>query len=365
MVDHRSSEIPGWTRGQGGIDEDWDEFVGRMEDGHHAQTSRWGLVQSHRGWDVDRLLLTGEGEQLAGAQILSRSVARFGRVAYLDRGPLITAGRPDLTDSVIDALRRFSRERRIDLMIVQPPDHAHLLGAAMRNSGFGPSHIKMSLPATTVLDLRQEPDALLAGMKSKTRYNIRLGLRSGITVRRGDRSDVAVFHRMLEQTASRQGFVPNRLDYLLDLYETLGSWCEVFVAEYEGQAVAGLLAMTFGDTVVYKRGAWSGEEGNRRPNEVMHWEAIKWANAHGFKRYDFDGIEPDIARSVLAGEKVSGAAADSVTRFKLGFGGEVLLLPEASTYLPNRIVRLGHDRVYPRLASLRVMKRLVKRMRVA
>ena len=181
MVEHRSSEIPGWTRSQGGIDEDWDEFVGRMEDCHHAQTSRWGLVQSHRGWDVDRLLLTADGEQLAGAQILSRSVARFGRVAYLDRGPLITAGRPDLADSVIDALRRFSDERRIDLMIVQPPDHAHLLGAAMRSSGFGPSHIKMSLPATTVLDLRQEPDALLAGIQMAVIAAVSISLRRGVS----------------------------------------------------------------------------------------------------------------------------------------------------------------------------------------
>jgi lipid II:glycine glycyltransferase (peptidoglycan interpeptide bridge formation enzyme) len=250
------------------------------------------------------------------------------------------------------------------VMIVQPPDGGHDVHAIMRSSGFGPSFFKASLPATTVLDLSRGGEAILAGMKPKTRYNVRLGERSGITVRRGDHTDIPVFHAMLERTAERQRFVANSASYLRLLYKTLGPWCQVFIAEFEGRPIAGMLAMTFGDTVVYKRGAWSGEEGKRRPNEVMHWEAIRWAISEGFARYDFDGIEPDVARAVLAGEKISGSAVESVTRFKLGFGGDVVLLPEASTYLPAQTTRFIHDRMYPRIADVRVVRQLVKRLRV-
>jgi lipid II:glycine glycyltransferase (peptidoglycan interpeptide bridge formation enzyme) len=234
----------------------------------------------------------------------------------------------------------------------------------MRSAGFGDTHLKTALAATTILDLRPDPDDLMKAMKSKTRYNIRLGERSGVTVRLGTHQDVAVFHSMLMKTAERQGFVPNSLTHLEDLHETLGDWCRIFLAEVDGRAVAGMLAMTFGDTVVYKRGAWSGDEGDKRPNEVMHWGVIQWAREHGFTRYDFDGIEPDIARTVLAGEKVSGSATESVTRFKLGFSGEILLLPETVSFVPNRVLRFGYDRMYPQIAHFGPVKQLVKRARV-
>lgn len=343
---------------------EWDDFVLRCPGGHHTQSSPWGTVQAGRGWAVDRMVISDGSTILAGAQILTRVVKGAGSVAYVDRGPLAIDDSPELLAEVVDHLRRHLRVNRIRLAVIHPPDTAHQLGALLASSGFGPSYFKSSLEATTVLDLTRTPDEILAGMKSKTRYNVRLGLRSGMEVRQGTREDLPVFHAMLEKTAERQGFVPNSLQYLEDIYDTLGPWSQVFLAEYEGQAVAGMLAMTFGDTFVYKRGAWSGEEAARRPNEVMHWGAIQWAVEHGFTRYDFDGIEPDIARAVLDGKGIPGSAVDSVTRFKLGFGGDVVLLPQVSTYLPNRLLRFGHDHVYPLVADKRLVRRLVRNVRI-
>ncbi|MDX1748403.1 MAG: GNAT family N-acetyltransferase, partial [Halobacteriales archaeon] len=168
----------------------------------------------------------------------------------------------------------------------------------------------------------------------------------------------------LQQTAERQGFVPNSMGHLEDLYETLGPMCRIFLAEHDGRPIAGMLAIAFGDTVVYKRGAWSGQGGKLRPNEAMHWEAIRWAIGEGYSRYDFDGIELDAAQAALAGEKLPRSAVNSVSRFKLGFGGDAVLLPEASVHVPNRLLRFGHDHVYSRISGLGPVKRLVKRMRV-
>lgn len=354
-----------WTEMPSGIDPDWDELVARSEGGHHAQTSRWGMVQERRGWDVTRLASTGPDGMRGIVQILTRPVRGLGRVGYLDRGPLLAGDSPDLLHDAVAMLRGFARRNRLTLLLVQPPDHAHGLHGVMRSMGFGPAHVKTSLAATTVLDLQDGTDRLMSEMKSKTRYNIRLGQRSGMTVRVGDRSDVSTFHALLEKTAQRQGFVANSRGYLEDLYDTLGPWCRIFLAEFEGHPVGGMLAMTFGDTVVYKRGAWSGEEGKRRPNEVMHWEVIRWAIQEGFTTYDFDGIEPDVARAVIAGDPIPGDALESVTRFKLGFGGRVVILPESSTYVPNRLLRFGHDHVYSRLADLGPVKQVVKRARIA
>ena len=365
MTSRQSPSIEAWAVAPAGIEAEWDAFVAATEGGHHAQTSRWGEVQSRRGWDVTRLIsCDGGGRMSGGVQILTRPVRGLGRVGYIDRGPLLADVGPRSARAAAEMLARFARDSGVTLMVVQPPDNAHELHRVMRSAGFGPSHVKTSLAATTRLDLSLAPEDLMAGMKSKTRYNIRLGKRSGITVRVGERGDVRSFHEMLLQTAERQGFIANSESYLEDLFDTLGSDCRIFIAEYEGRPVAGMLALTFGDAVVYKRGAWSGEEGKRRPNEVMHWEAISWAIDMGYRWYDFDGIEPEVAKAVLDGQKIPGEAIESVTRFKLGFGGELLLLPETSTYLPNRMLRFAHDRVYSRIAHVSLVKRLVKKARV-
>jgi lipid II:glycine glycyltransferase (peptidoglycan interpeptide bridge formation enzyme) len=147
---------------------------------------------------------------------------------------------------------------------------------------------------------------------------------------------------------------------LFDELDPLGQ-CALFIAEADGVPVATILLVAFGGRVVYKRGGWSGSHGDWRPNESLHWAAMRWAKEQGFAEYDFDGIEPDVARAVAAG--VAGPEATHVTRFKLGFGGDVVLLPESLAYIPNRILRLGYTTVFPRIRRWRFVKRAIKRLR--
>ena len=56
---------------------------------------------------------------------------------------------------------------------------------------------------TIQLDLRPPPDDILAQMKQKWRYNIRLAERKGITVRIGGEADLATFYALSQVTAAR------------------------------------------------------------------------------------------------------------------------------------------------------------------
>ena len=67
----------------------------------------------------------------------------------------------------------------------------------------------------------------------------------------------------------------------------------------------------------------------------MHWTAIQWAKAAGYRYYNFEGIDADAARAQLAGAPLESDLLKSVTRFKLGFGGEVRLLPGVYDYVYN------------------------------
>ena len=60
---------------------------------------------------------------------------------------------------------------------------------------------------------RASEDELLGRMKQKTRYNIRLAERKGVSVRTGGAADIPRLFRMYAETADRDGFVIRNEEY--------------------------------------------------------------------------------------------------------------------------------------------------------
>jgi lipid II:glycine glycyltransferase (peptidoglycan interpeptide bridge formation enzyme) len=341
-------------------DPDWDGFV-LASGGRPAQTTPWGRVKAASGWSADRVEVWRDQALVAGAQLVHRKLPAVGRVGYLDGGPL--ASGPSEIETVVEAIQDLCRRLGVRSLVVDPPLGSEPAIRAMQDHGFVRSHVKTALAATVTVDLTQSEEQILARMRSSTRQNIRKAERAGTVVRKGDRQDLPVVSELLASTASRQGFVSAEEDYLTALFDELDPLGQValFIAEAEGAPVATILLVAFGGRVFYKRGGWSGTHGEWRPNESLHWAAMRWARESGFVEYDFDGIEPDVARAIAAG--VAGPEPTHVTRFKLGFGGDVVLLPESLTYLPNPIVRLGYTTIFPKVRKWRIVKRAVKRLR--
>jgi lipid II:glycine glycyltransferase (peptidoglycan interpeptide bridge formation enzyme) len=205
----------------------------------------------------------------------------------------------------------------------------------------------------------------MAAMDSKTRYNIRLSERKGVTVREGTDGDLSTFYRLLLDTGARQEFTTYDEQYystVWHLYAPRG-YARVFLAEYRGEPVSALFAIAFGDTVTYWRGAWSGRHGNVHPNEALHWAAIRWAGENRYKYYDFEGIDPEVAHAVVRGEPLSAGTQRSVATFKLGFGGEVVFWPGVYDWVPNPVLRRAYSVVAPRLATGGMVTRAIEMLR--
>jgi lipid II:glycine glycyltransferase (peptidoglycan interpeptide bridge formation enzyme) len=224
-------------------------------------------------------------------------------------------------------------------VLIQPA-HAHpRCTALLEKSGFRPSAVQAAPTATVVIDLTRSRDELLARMKGKTRYNVRIGLRKGVAVRGGDEADLATFHRLLAATGRRNDFSIHPFEYYQAVWRAFEprGCVKLFIAEYAGQPIAALLALTFGNTVTYWRGAWGGEHGALHPNEALHWHAIEWAKQRGFRWYDLDGIEVSQAEGLAP--EASGKLYRADTTFKTGFGGEYQLFPGAHEYVANPVLR--------------------------
>jgi peptidoglycan pentaglycine glycine transferase (the first glycine) len=168
-----------------------------------------------------------------------------------------------------------------------------------------------------LLDLTRSEEDLLGSMKSKTRYNIRLAERKDIKVRQGTMDDLPALAAMYEETAARDGFTIRPLAYYLDAWRSFveADMGMPLLAEYEGDPVAAIFLVRYGDRVTYMYGASTQHERNRMPNYLLQWEAIRWAKAEGCTTYDFWGAPTEF---------VEDDPLWGVWRFKDGFRGDVV-----------------------------------------
>lgn len=317
----------------------WDRFVEATPGGHHVQTGSWAMLKEMHNWRVLRATLTNGQGLVAGAQFLVKRLPVHGKVAYIAQGPVIRAG--VAMESVMHMIDMALHEADIDVVFIIPSHHQGAFVEHLHANGLVPHNIPLLPRATTIINLEPDLEMILNNMKSKTRYNIRYAERKGITVTEGGVDRLTGFYEMLQKTGERNTFTPESLDYYERMYDLFTDRrnLRLIFAEYENQPVSAILLIAFGDTVVYKRGGWTGEHGNLRPNEALHWDAIRWAKEKGFRYYDLEGISEDVARAALAGEELPEDAMNSYSRFKLGFGGDVVILPKTYVYARNPIIK--------------------------
>lgn len=336
-----------------GADPEWDAFVAQSRGGHHAQTSLWGQVKAASGWCAARLVVTDQERVIAGGQFLTRPMLLGTRVGYVTRGPLCPSGDPDLADLVIDGLLLACRAHQVSFLVIQPSSNGELVARQLAKRGFEPGWIELAPTATVLIDLTPDAQEILAHMKRQTRQNIRRGEQRGIQVREGQESDLPAFHRLYAATNERYGTRPYSKEYFADMWHILepSGLLKLFLATHDTEPVSALLTIPFGDTVVASKLGWSGLQGDSRPNEVLFWEAIKWAKVNGYRFFDLEGIDVEGAKAVLEGRPLPEALQETPTRFKLSFGGEVVLYPGPCDYVRHRLFRWVYDAVKPRLAA--------------
>jgi peptidoglycan pentaglycine glycine transferase (the first glycine) len=347
-------------------DPEWDAFVAGTAGGRVAQTATWGQIKAPLGWRAARVIVKQGESIVAGAQLLIRRLPICKSVTYVPRGPLMARDKADLAELVMDGLLTVAREFGAQYLAVRPPRGYEALASQLSDRGFQSSLIQIEAEptATVIVDLTQELDEILGEARPSTRYNIRLAQRKGLVVREGTEEDLDTFYRLLTITGNRQGFSNNPKEYFFTVWRLLSprNQIKLFLTEVDGEAVSAILAIPFGDTVTNWRSAWSGRHGHWRPNELVNWEVMAWGKAHGYHYYDFEGIDQKIALAVARGE-ILPDKSQSLTTFKLGFGGEIVLYPGLFDYIPNPLMRWAYTTVFSKTVSYEIAARLVGAVR--
>ncbi|MFP3896182.1 MAG: lipid II:glycine glycyltransferase FemX [Anaerolineales bacterium] len=310
----------------------WDDWVAQSPKGHLLQTWAWGELKDDFGWTPRRLALVEGNAFLAGAQILYRDVGPF-TLGYIPKGPVLAERGPDIEDALWQAIHRRSRRMRAIAVKVEPEwyddqEHRHKW---FRGHGLIPSSQCIQPRRTVIVDLEASEENILMRMKSKWRYNVRLSIRRDVEVRKGEEKDVKTFYDMMRTTADRGDFEIHSFNYYQRAWELFAPDDRVclFMAYYEGEPLAGIMAYAFNKQSWYIYGASSNRHRNLMPNHQLQWRAMQWAKSKGCTQYDLWGItdlDPDSPTVELEG----------VERFKAGFGGEIVRYVGAYDYVYSK-----------------------------
>ena len=288
---------------------EWNQFLQGHPNTHLLQTGEWGELKSAFGWKPVRIVTGG-----AGVQILFRRMPLGFTVGYIPKA------NPDpALWREIDSLARQNHA----IFLKLEPDAWEKQSPISNYQSLITSPHNIQPPRTIIVAISGSEEEILARMKQKTRYNIRLAEKKGVVVRPWD--EIESFHRMMLLTGSRDRFGVHSLKYYRRAYQLLHpkGLGELLLAEYEGKPLAALFVARHGDRAYYLYGASTDEERNRMPTYLLQWEAMKWAKACGCVEYDLWGVPDEDEVTLEANFETRSDGLWGVYRFKRGFGGEL------------------------------------------
>jgi peptidoglycan pentaglycine glycine transferase (the first glycine) len=300
----------------------WEAFIQAHPEGHLLQTAAWGRLKTDYGWQAQ-----GVQAGAAGALVLFRSVRGL-TLAYVPRGPLANWRDRAQLSALLTETDRLCRRRGSFCLKWEPdlPDGS-ASAQTLRDLGFRPSPQTVQPRRSLVVSLEGPEAELLARMKQKTRYNIGLAAKKGVSARpaQGAR-DLDAFGELMAATSARDGFGVHAAGYYRRAYELFqpAGQCELILAEYEGHPLAGVMVFVHGQRAWYLYGASSDQERSRMAPYLAQWQAMRWARERGALSYDLWGV-PDADEAALeAGFETRHDGLWGVYRFKRGFGGQLV-----------------------------------------
>ncbi|MFZ5881530.1 MAG: lipid II:glycine glycyltransferase FemX [Chloroflexota bacterium] len=372
----------------------WNVLISQLPNPHFLQTYEWGQVKAKYGWTPLYAVWGANGEfkvethpehlssflfpVVAAALILKKSVIRRGFAArlsilYAPKGPLMDWGNESLRGRVLDDLQSFARKQGAIFLKLDPDvvlgtgvpnsdgDSVHNGGQAVMSAlarrRWVYSSDQIQFRNSVLIDLHPTEDEMLARMKQKTRYNVRLAEKKGVVLRVGNQEDLGMLYKMYAETSVRDGFVIRDEGYYQTVWTlfmsnverlpfnvSFDSPCAIpLIAEVDGDPVAAIFVFMFAGRAYYVYGMSREAHREKMPTYLLQWEAMKRAKAAGCTVYDLWGAPEVFDES----DSMWG-----VYRFKEGLGGQVVRTLGAWDYAPNPLWYKLYAEVMPRLLDV-------------
>jgi lipid II:glycine glycyltransferase (peptidoglycan interpeptide bridge formation enzyme) len=359
----------------------WNQIISNLPDPHFLQSYEWGQVKAKYGWSAYYAVWTEDGKfqvtsdlqtitnyQLpitASALILKRTAFRRFSIFYAPKGPLMDWTNESLRKRVLDDLQSFAKKQGAIFLKLDPDvvlgrgvpasvdevteNSGQAVMSDLKRRGWVESSDQIQFRNTVMVDLSVSEEDILMRMKQKTRYNVRLAEKKGVTVRVGKLTDLPMLYKMYAETSVRDGFVIRDEEYYMTVWKLFMSaaissqpLAVPLIAEVDGEAVAAIFLFMFAGRGYYVYGMSRNAHREKMPTYLLQWAAMKHAMAHGCLTYDLWGA-PDVFDE-----------SDSmwgVYRFKEGLGGEVVRTLGAYDFAPSKFWYSMYSDVMPRVLN--------------
>ena len=174
--------------------------------------------------------------------------------------------------------------------------------------------------STVVIDITKSKEEILSQMKSKTRYNIKLSEKKGVSVKKCGIELLDEWYNIYRETALRDKIALHSFNYYKRLFELAQKKefkvdIRLYMAEADGKNIAGIVTCFYNKKATYLYGASANIDREKMPAYALQWKAICDAIDEGCVTYDMFGIPPDDDPS---------HPMHGLYKFKTGFGGEII-----------------------------------------
>lgn len=351
-----------------GTPSEWNTIIETFPKSHFLQSAEWAKVKTDHNWkSLPQIWIADNGEIVAAALVLERSVRIpllpfIVKVQYVPRGPLLSDwSNVKVRRQILQDLATFAKKQRALMTKIDPeisvgtgvpdsPDEVMNFNGLdvqqdLANLGWIFSSDQIQFRNTVLIDLNAKEETLLAQMKQKTRYNVRLASRRGVVIREANEDEYGLLYQMYAVTSVRDGFVIREESYYHQVWNTFSraGKLKTLVAEVDGNPVAGLVMFVFAGRAWYVYGMSLETHREKMPNYLLQWEAMRQAKLANCQEYDLWGA-PDIfdERDSMWG----------VYRFKQGLGGFVQRTIGAWDYPVNPMLYKLYTRVLPKMLDI-------------
>lgn len=274
------------------------EFVDNFSSTSLMQSMNWADVK--KGWESEYVYLEEDGKIVMAMSLVIRKIIGSKSMIYAPRGPVgdvydiqkvkkITEEVDKIAKKYNAFVFRFDPERyydeKLEEMYVKE-------GYKVRNRKFGKNEL-IQPRYNMILNISgKTEEEVFKGYSEKTRYNVRVAKRKGVTVRYSrDVEDLKTFYNLYVVTGIRDKIASRPYDYFERMLNTFDeNHMRIYIAEFESEALSAAIAINYGKKTFYLYGASSNEKRNLMPNYLMQQEMIEWAIETGCDLYDFGGV---------------------------------------------------------------------------
>lgn len=332
---------------------EYEAFVQSHPKGHFAQSYLWAKQKPMWQWEaiVSR---DADGTIKGSMAVLIRRIIPglpF-TMMYACRGPVTDLDDRSTLEDLLDGAKKLAKQHHAYVIKIDPDVSSEETAYAglLQKLGFVPTGGGATFDAIQpqyVFRLNTEgktAEELLAALPQSTRRKVRAGAKKGVTTEIRGKEAVPDFAKLMLETGVRDGFVTRDASYFEQMLDNLGEHARLYMAYFEGQPIAGTLAIWYGDKVWYLYGASSNEHRNLMPNYMLQWNMIEWAVEKGCRLYDFRGVP---------GRVEEDHPLYGLYKFKLGFGGDYVEFVGEMDMVLNKPVNWFINTAKPIFMSLR------------